>query len=211
MDIQKLEQINDLKEKGVLSQKDFDKMKAEILSDSSPIINNAAQGEPASDALSLWGYFKLCVTQKYACLSGRARRKEYWSFSLFYFLIDTGLSLVSKFLNTITGMPIEPPNPFISILQLIISIGLIIPSIGVYVRRLHDIGLSGWWCFIPLLALFLMVIGSVLIKASVALVIAGLLALAGISGLVFTIVVPFIPSQKEENKYGPVPKGIIIK
>ncbi len=108
-------------------------------------------------------------------------------------------------------MPTDLPNPFISILSLIINIGLIIPNIGVYVRRLHDIGLSGWWWFVPLFALFLIAIGSVLIKASVAFVIAVLLALAGISGIVFTIVVPFIPSQKEENKYGPVPKGIIIK
>ncbi len=53
MDIQKLEQINDLKEKGVLSQEDFDKMKAKILSDSSSVTHNAAQEEPASDALSL--------------------------------------------------------------------------------------------------------------------------------------------------------------
>lgn len=80
------------------------------------------------------------VLKKYADFSGRARRKEYWMF----FLINIIIGIVLGFLATIlkTG-----------ILSTIYSLAVLIPGIAVCIRRLHDIGKSGWWWFIALIPL----------------------------------------------------------
>ena len=71
----------------------------------------------------------------YVKFSGRASRSEYWWFVLFYFLV----ALVSAFLgHIISGL---------------VALALFLPSLAVAVRRLHDIGKSGWWIligFVPL-------------------------------------------------------------
>ena len=80
------------------------------------------------------------VLKKYADFSGRARRKEYWMF----FLINIIIGIVLGFLATILKT---------SILSNIYSIAVLIPGIAVCIRRLHDIGKSGWWWFIALIPL----------------------------------------------------------
>ncbi|MBQ0057583.1 MAG: DUF805 domain-containing protein [Bacteroidales bacterium] len=73
---------------------------------------------------------KTCVMQKYCCFEGRARRSEYWWFALASF---------------ICGM--------IPLIGFIASLALLLPGLGVCVRRLHDTGRSGWWlllCLIPI-------------------------------------------------------------
>ncbi len=69
--------------------------------------------------------------KKYFDISGRARRSEYWFWCLFTFLV-----------GLVTGW-----IPFVGI---IITLALLIPNITVTVRRLHDVGLSGWFYFAPL-------------------------------------------------------------
>ncbi|QEH70117.1 DUF805 domain-containing protein [Cellulosilyticum sp. WCF-2] len=80
------------------------------------------------------------VLKKYADFSGRARRKEYWMF----FLINIIIGIVLGFLATILKT---------SILSTIYSLAVLIPGIAVCIRRLHDIGKSGWWWFIALIPL----------------------------------------------------------
>jgi uncharacterized membrane protein YhaH (DUF805 family) len=86
-------------------------------------------------------YFVDVLRNKYADFNGRARRSEYWYFVLFNFLIGTAVGVVTGLIG-------------IDWLSYIYSVALLVPGIAVGVRRLHDIGKSGWWLlisFIPLI------------------------------------------------------------
>jgi uncharacterized membrane protein YhaH (DUF805 family) len=116
----------------------------------------------------------LLALKKYAEFSGRSRRSEYWYFVLFYVLIYMGLALVDTLtgsFNAASGM---------GILSGIYSLGMLIPSIAVGVRRLHDTDRSGWWLLIS----FVPVIGAIVL-----------------------IVFFFQDSQPGENRFGPNPKA----
>jgi uncharacterized membrane protein YhaH (DUF805 family) len=80
------------------------------------------------------------VVQKYANFSGRAMRSEYWWFVLAYFIASLVLMLVDKVLG-------------VQLLSTILGLALLIPSIAVGVRRLHDLDKSGWWLLIALIPL----------------------------------------------------------
>ena len=84
--------------------------------------------------------------RQYAVFKGRARRKEFWFFQLFCFLFGIGL-LAVLFL---VGMKPEAAEGVLNVL----GIALLLPSLAVMVRRLHDTDRSGWWallCLVPLL------------------------------------------------------------
>ena len=85
----------------------------------------------------------LTVLKKYAVFSGRARRKEYWYFVLFNLLISFVLSIIDGVINFGGGG--------IGILYSIYSLAVFIPGLAVTVRRLHDIGRSGWWLLLVLI------------------------------------------------------------
>lgn len=87
------------------------------------------------------------VLKKYAVFSGRARRAEYWYFSLFSLIV----SLILGFVDGATGM--YSPETGIGTLGLIYTLAVLIPGIAVTVRRLHDTGRSAWWLLIVLLPL----------------------------------------------------------
>ncbi|TGV01785.1 DUF805 domain-containing protein [Flavivirga rizhaonensis] len=87
----------------------------------------------------------LKVLKQYADFSGRARRKEYWMFSLFNLIITYGIIFIS--------IGLEMPS--LSILSSIYSLAVLIPSIAVGVRRMHDAGKSGWFLLIPIYNLIL--------------------------------------------------------
>jgi uncharacterized membrane protein YhaH (DUF805 family) len=85
--------------------------------------------------------------RKYATFSGRARRMEYWMFVLIYGLITFAIEYGERYIGT--G----------GIIGIIFSLGMIIPSLAVAVRRLHDTNHSGWWLLaapVPLLDLVLL-------------------------------------------------------
>ncbi|MFH9295555.1 DUF805 domain-containing protein [Streptomyces sp. NPDC017520] len=82
----------------------------------------------------------LDVLKNYAGFSGRARRKEYWMFVLFNFIIAVVLSAL--------GMAIDTQIPYFLYIA-----AVIVPSLAVMVRRLHDTGRSGWWFFISFVPL----------------------------------------------------------
>jgi uncharacterized membrane protein YhaH (DUF805 family) len=80
------------------------------------------------------------VLKKYAVFDGRARRTEFWMFALFTFLITLALGIVE---GVLFG-----DSSFLSGLY---SLGVLLPSVGVGIRRLHDTGRSGWWLLITLI------------------------------------------------------------
>lgn len=85
---------------------------------------------------------KTVLTERYADFQGRARRPEYWWFVLFSIVVN----LILQALAAVSGV--------IVFLSLIVSLALLIPGIAVGVRRMHDIGRTGWWlliAFIPVL------------------------------------------------------------
>ncbi|GGP39728.1 MULTISPECIES: DUF805 domain-containing protein [Streptomyces] len=82
----------------------------------------------------------LAVLKNYAGFSGRARRKEYWMFTLINFVISLVLTIIGSAIGA----------EFISYIY---TVAVIIPALAVGVRRLHDTGRSGWWLLIALVPL----------------------------------------------------------
>ena len=88
--------------------------------------------------------YYLSVLKKYAVFNGRARRKEYWMFTLFSVIISIIFSIIDKSLNLYISQNM-------GILSSIYSLAVFLPSLGVGVRRLHDTNRSGWWLLIGLI------------------------------------------------------------
>jgi len=72
--------------------------------------------------------------KKYASFTGRASRREYWYFFLFYFIVEIFTSRMG-------------------VIGLLVDLGIWIPLAAAAVRRLHDAGKSGWWIILPLVNL----------------------------------------------------------
>ena len=114
-----------------------------------------------------------CLKQ-YVDFSGRARRKEYWMFVLFNFVFSFVLGL----LDTAFGWNSELG---LGILGGIYSLCVFLPGLAVVVRRLHDVGKSGWFFLIILIP---------------------------IVGAIWLIVLFCLDGQPGDNKYGPNPKEL---
>lgn len=109
--------------------------------------------------------------KKYADFKGRARRSEYWYFQLFNILTIIVLAML--------GFPIfKDAGSFIILLYVLISI---IPTLALIVRRLHDVGKSGWFYFISIVPII---------------------------GSIWLFVLLVTDSDFGQNEYGPNPKGI---
>jgi len=98
---------------------------------------------------------------------GRAPRAEYWWFELAQVLILVAALIIDQILGT-------------GVIYIIAAIALILPSLAVLIRRLHDTDRTGWWFWIMILP----IIGTIVI-------------------LVFTL----IAGDEGDNKYGPNPYG----
>jgi uncharacterized membrane protein YhaH (DUF805 family) len=91
--------------------------------------------------------------RRYADFSGRSRRKEYWMFVLFQFLVIAALAILAVMAGVLSTD--SEPGPLAYLLMAIFAIivlGSIVPSISVVVRRFHDQDKSGWMyliAFIP--------------------------------------------------------------
>lgn len=88
-------------------------------------------------------YLKV-VKDNYANFNGRARRKEYWMFALFNIIFSYGLGILSGILVGVTEIVA------FAFLSTIYTLGILIPSLAVGVRRMHDVGKSGWYILIPI-------------------------------------------------------------
>jgi len=118
------------------------------------------------------------VWKKYATFKGRARRKEYWTFTLCNLIIDLAIYSLLVACN-ISKLYIV--SIIISIILILWILSLIIPSLALFVRRLHDINRSGWWFFIG----FVPYVGGIVL-------------------LIFML----LNGTTGDNKYGPDPKQI---
>lgn len=89
----------------------------------------------------------LKVLKQYADFNGRARRKEYWMFILFYIIF----AIVAIILDNILGLAMESIG--YGPLYGLYTLAMFIPSLAVVVRRLHDTGKSGWMVLVSLIPL----------------------------------------------------------
>tara|TARA_R110002033_G_scaffold165213_1_gene203013 strand:+ start:267 stop:626 length:360 start_codon:yes stop_codon:yes gene_type:complete len=85
----------------------------------------------------MFEWYKKVIVENYANFEGRARRSEYW----WFFLMNIIISII---INVIAGL-IKLP-----LLGTAYSLAVFIPSIAVAIRRMHDIGKSGWYILIPI-------------------------------------------------------------
>ena len=186
--------------------------------------NTAPQGEN----LSVWGYFVRCITKKYSDFSGRARRKEWWSYILFQLLIF--IVPVVLFVATTVGEMMSDPDTIQYMSQnpddeeyiyslmsgnvyfwamMIVGLLLLVPWLAVTCRRFHDVGIStGLFWVVGGLTILINVIGLL------ALIEPGVIPhavtsissiLSSLTGLV-VLVIAFIPGKVGPNAYGPDPK-----
>ena len=139
---------------------------------------------------------KTVVFKKYATFKGRASRSEYWWYSLFASLIALLGAVIA---STLYGDPSEPT------LFDIVYLLLLLPGIGVSIRRLHDVNKSGWWLLYPWLGLILIPIASLFDDTSLmdsAIVIS--IALMTL-GYLFVLYLAIKKSDSGENQYGKNP------
>ncbi len=87
----------------------------------------------------------LNVLKNYADFGGRARRKEYWMFFLFNMLFGYVLLI----LTTVAELPV------LMFAAILYFLAVLIPSIAVGVRRMHDVGMSGWFILVPIYSFIL--------------------------------------------------------
>lgn len=97
---------------------------------------------------------RTCLKENYCNFEGRAPRSEYWWFALFAVLLGIVTSIIDGILGTVTANGI-------GLISSIASLALIIPSIAVAVRRLHDTDRSGWFYllnFIPIIGWIVLIV-----------------------------------------------------
>jgi uncharacterized membrane protein YhaH (DUF805 family) len=119
----------------------------------------------------------LKVLKQYADFSGRARRKEYWMFVLFNMIF----TIVAMILDNVLGIAMEGIGygPIYGLYVL----AMLIPGLAVAVRRLHDVGKSGWIILIALIPLI---------------------------GAIWLLVLLVTDSNPGENQYGQNPKEATV-
>ena len=118
----------------------------------------------------------LMALKNYVGFSGRSRRSEYWYFTLFYLVIAIVLSVLDGILF---GGSVDGKGT--PVLSGLFMLAMLLPSIAVGIRRLHDTDRSGWWLLI------------------------GLVPLVGF----IVLIVFFVQDSKPgDNRFGPNPKGV---
>jgi len=122
-------------------------------------------------------YYLDILTNKFADFNGRARRKEYWMWTLYCTII----LLVSMVFDNLFGLTFELLGEDLGYGWLYLIFGIIqfIPGLAVVVRRLHDVGKSGWYYLIVLIPLI---------------------------GFIWILVLLCTDGVEEENKWGTNPK-----
>lgn len=144
--------------------------------------------------------------KRYANFKDRAPRAEYWWFYLFYMIALVLAMVIDGAIGFGAGGGIG-----VGPLYILLALGLIVPSIAVTVRRLHDTNRSGWWILLPVLPYAIVV--AVALMATAAGSPTGILAGMGFGMiLVFAAVIAFLifmimPGNKGPNRFGPDPYG----
>jgi len=123
--------------------------------------------------------YYLKVLKQYADFNGRARRKEYWIYNIINSIIGGLLFFLDYLLGTTIDFLDLGEGNSLGILYLVYALFVFIPGLAVAVRRLHDVGKSGWMLLIALIPLI---------------------------GAIWLLVLYLTDSNPGENKYGPNPK-----
>ncbi len=95
-----------------------------------------------------------CLVKKFVSFSGRARRSEYWYFTLFSLIVSMAASIIG-------GMLFVHHEGDVNLLSSLLSLVLFLPGLGVAIRRLHDIGKSAWWyliIFVPMIGWIILLV-----------------------------------------------------
>lgn len=119
----------------------------------------------------------LKVLKQYTDFSGRARRKEYWMYTLFNLIFLFCAAIIDTLLGTSFDM--NGVSVGYGYVYMLYSLFVFIPGLAVAVRRLHDVGKSGWFMFIVLIPLV---------------------------GVIWLFVLTLTDSDAGSNKWGPNPK-----
>jgi uncharacterized membrane protein YhaH (DUF805 family) len=119
----------------------------------------------------------LQVLKKYAEFGGRARRKEYWMFALFNVIFLIVAIILDNVLGTTIGV-----LPY-GVFYFLYALAVLLPGLAVGVRRLHDVGKSGWMMLIGLIPLI---------------------------GAIWLLVLVCTDSQVGTNKWGENPKEVTV-
>ena len=110
------------------------------------------------------------VFSQYVGFTGRARRSEFWYWTLFQIILGVIASILDRAI-------FDRNNGAFSV---VVGLALLLPSLAVAVRRLHDSGRTGWWLLIGLIP----VIGTIV------------------------LIIFYVQDSQGDNKYGPSPKGV---
>lgn len=130
------------------------------------------------------GYFWLGVTRNYINFAERARRKEFWAYCLFWTVSFILVGLVGALADQTIGNFNDGNGPIVMIgVWGLFVLATFLPWLGLIVRRLHDIGLTGWLVLLIFVPTF---------------------------GTLAIIVFGLIPTQGHENQWGPVPQGVRV-
>jgi len=145
----------------------------------------------------------LKVLRQYVNFHGRAQRKEYWMFALFNVI----LSLILTVLDSLFDLTASR----FGLLSGLYGLAVLLPALGVSVRRLHDTGRSGWW-------LLLAPLGSMIAVGALGFLVGFLLGIplfvvtAPLVGLIIGSIVLIVfyatDGDRGPNKYGPDPKAV---
>ena len=183
---------------------------------------------PHSEDLSAWSYFVRCITTKYADFSGRARRKEWWSFALFQSLIFIALMIllaatyeVERIFDPDT-MQYMSQNPdeeeHIDSLMggnvffwamMIVGFLMLVPSVAVTCRRFHDVGISAGLFLVPCGLTILNTIFSahpIISLGPCAEPVKNIMSTISTLIVLMMLVIALIPGKTGPNAYGPNPK-----
>ena len=92
------------------------------------------------------------VFQKYVAFEGRAGRPEFW----YFMLVNVIIIIILRVISQVLGFPV---GEYFGLLDGLYWLAILLPNLGVQVRRLHDTGKTGWW----VLALFVPILGTILL------------------------------------------------
>lgn len=159
MDLDKLEELYVMKDKGLLSEEEFRRLQNELLN---PVPGAAPAAVPDGGTVSdcsAAGLFKgsflafLSAFGRWHDVGGRTSRFDYWGFSFASLVISFVYGLAKPFIKDFFGAGHSLLSLAFALLSLLFSLALFWVSLTVLIRRFHDIGRRGWWMFliIPLL------------------------------------------------------------
>jgi uncharacterized membrane protein YhaH (DUF805 family) len=153
--------------------------------------------------------------KRYAEFSGRSRRMEYWMWTLFVVLLWIVLAGIFMAMAGSMMMAIAGGSSgglaaagggamILLVVMLVVWLALLIPSLAVGVRRLHDTGRSGWWLGGYIL---LAIVSNVVTRTAGAGALSMLLGLAVLAYAIAILVFMCLDGTNGPNKYGADPKG----